>query len=315
MRASAGDIMKNSGQLYRRIAVALAVLLGAAILAGGDASAQNVLAYVNRQPITNFDVAQRVRIAALTERRRIDTRSALQELIDDQVKLLEARRIGYRITDEGVDQEFQRLARSNNQTTSQFNETLRRAGIEPAAMREKMRANSAWQVLLRDQARRGQQVSSEEIDKEIAERDRKQREIIDYELQSVIFVVGTGQSPGERERAANAARARFSGCGEGMESFRQLKDVAVRPIVARSTDTMTPALANVLSKTPVGRLTQPYRTDQGIEMVAVCTRKPREGGGALRGDVAAELAEKRITNNARAYLTELRKKFDIQMAR
>jgi peptidyl-prolyl cis-trans isomerase SurA len=308
-------MMMSANPAFRRLLAAMAIAIGAALFCSGGAIAQNVLAYVNRQPITNFDVAQRIRIAALTERRRLDSRAALQELIDDQVKIIEARRIGYRITEDGVEQEFGRLARGNNQTPAQFNEALRRGGIEPSALRERIRVNLAWQVLLRDQARRGQQVSSEEIDKAIAERDKKQREIVDYELQSVIFVVGTGQSPGERERAANAARSRFSGCGEGMESFRQLKDVAVRPVTVRSTETMSPALVNVLSKTPVGRLTQPYRTEQGIEMVAVCARKQREGGGALRGDVAAELAEKKINENTRAYLTELRKKVDIQMAR
>jgi peptidyl-prolyl cis-trans isomerase SurA len=279
------------------------------------AAAQDVIATVNRVPITNFDVSQRIRLAALTERRRLDNRSALQELIDDQVKLAEARRIGYRVTDEGVDQEFNRMARAGGQSATQFSDALRRAGIEPSALRDKLRANAAWQVLLRDQARRGQQVSAEEIDKAAAERARKRGDIIDYELQSVIFIVGSGASPGERERAASAARSRFTGCGEGMESFRQLKDVAVRPIVLRSTEGMSDALKSVLAKTPVGRMTQPYRTDQGIELVAVCSRKERDTSGSQRAEVAAELAEKRVMDNARNYLAELRKKVDIRMGR
>ena len=279
------------------------------------ALAQNVLATVNSTPITNFDVAQRIRIAGLTERRRLDNRTALQELIDDQVKLIEARRIGYRVTDEGVDQEFQRLARNNRQSESEFNETLRRSGIEPSALRNKMRAGTAWQVLLRDQARRGTQVTNEEIEKALTERRKTQKDIVDYELQNVIFVVGSGQSPGERERAANAARGRFTGCEAGMESFRELKDVAVRAPTVRSTEGMPEPLIKLLEKTPVGRLTPPFRTEQGIEMVAVCSKKSRDGASTLRGDVAAELAEKKILANSQGYLVDLRKRVDIRMMR
>lgn len=293
-------------------------LMAFGLISGGvvtPAQAQNVLATVNSAPITNFDVAQRIRIAGLTERRRLDNRTALQELIDDQVKLIEARRIGYRVTDEGVDQEFMRLARSNRQTESEFNETLRRSGIEPSALRNKMRASTAWQVLLRDQARRGTQVTNEEIEKALAERRKTQKEIVDYELQNVIFVVGSGQSPGERERAANAARGRFTGCDAGMESFRELKDVAVRAPTVRSTEGMPEPLIKLLEKTPVGRMTPPFRTEQGIEMVAVCGKKSRDGTSSLRGDVAAELAEKKIMANSQGYLAELRKRVDIRMMR
>lgn len=296
-------------------ALLLAALLAFGAVHSPRVEAQNVLATVNSQPITNFDVAQRIRIAALTERRRLDNRSALQELIDDQVKLIEARRIGYRITDEGVDQEFQRLARGNRQTESEFNETLRRAGIEPSALRNKMRAGTAWQVLLRDQARRGTQVTNEEIEKALAEERKKRGEVIDYELQSVIFVVGGGQSPAERERAANAARGRFTSCETGLESFRELRDVAIRPPVLRSTETMPDQLKALLARTPVGRLTPPFRSEQGIEMVAVCSKKERDNTPALRGEIAAELAEKKVTSNAQSYLQDLRKKVDIRMMR
>ena len=311
---TAGRAMHRFISLGLRVAT-LALLPALPILTSAPASAQNVLATVNRVPITNFDVAQRIRIAQLTERRRLDSRSALQELIDDQVKLNEARKIGYRVTEEGVDQEFARLARRANQSVSQFSEGLRRAGLEPNALRDQLRANTAWSVLLRDQARRGSQVTSEDIDKAIAESKKKQNEIVDYELQSVVFVVGSGQSPGERERAANAARGRFTGCEGGLEGFRDLKDVAVRPPVIRSSETLGPELLKLLERTPVGKLTPPARTEQGIEMVAVCGKKTRDNSAQIRSEIAAELSEKKIRENSKAYLETLRKRVDIQYFR
>jgi peptidyl-prolyl cis-trans isomerase SurA len=276
---------------------------------------QGALALVNSNPITSFDVAQRIRIAQLTERRRLDQRSALQELIDDQVKLIQARKLGYRVTEDGVEAEYSRFARSGGRTPAQFEQALRQGGISSTSLRDKIRAELAWQVLLRDQARRGAQLSGAEIDKAVAEAQAKQKAIIDYQLQSVIFVVPRGTSPGERERAANAARARFSGCENGFDDLRTMKDVAVRPPAYRSTEQMSEQLIKVLANTPVGKLTPAFRSDQGIEMVAVCERKPRDGNVLIRQEVAAQLTERRVTDNARSYLQDLRKTVDIRMLR
>jgi|GEM_PF-1696581 len=305
---------EGSSGMMSRIRLGLLVL----VLCSGSAmpaSAQQVMALVNAVPVTSFDVQQRMRIAALTERRRLDAKSALQELIDDQVKLVEARRLGYRVTDEGVEGEYQKLVKANHQSERDFAETLRRGGIEPAALRDKIRADLAWVVLLRDQSRKGTQVTNDELEKAVVEEKKKQPEIIDYTLQSVIFVVPTGSSAAERERVANAVRARFSSCESGFEELRAMPDVAVRPAILRSTETLSPQLAALLAKTPVGRMTPAFQTNEGFEAVAVCARKVRENSGSFRSDVAVSLAEKKVTENAKSYLETLRRRVDIQMKR
>lgn len=277
--------------------------------------AQAVLAMVNQQPVTNFDVAQRIRIAQLTEGRRLSQQAALQELIDDRVKLIQARKVGYRVTEEGVDAEYSRIARSGGRTNAQFEAALRQAGIEPRALRDKIRSDLAWQVILRDQARKGGDISGAELEAAIQQEMKKQRTVTDYQLQSVIFVVPRGTNPGERERAANAARGRFSNCETGFAEMRTMRDVAVRPSQFRSTEGMSEQLVKVLDRTPVGKLTPPFRTEQGIEMVAVCERKVREPSANLRSEVTAAVMERRITDVARKYLQELRKTTEIRMTR
>ncbi|MCA1953018.1 MAG: hypothetical protein LDL22_08245, partial [Hyphomicrobiales bacterium] len=84
--------------LVRHAAILAVLALLLAGLAGRPAAAQAVLALVNSRPVTSFDVEQRIRIAQIVDRRRLDRKSALTELVDDQVKLIEARRIGYRVT-------------------------------------------------------------------------------------------------------------------------------------------------------------------------------------------------------------------------
>lgn len=300
----------------KKIAFLLVFALHAVpIVASPPAQAQAVLAMVNQQPVTSFDVAQRIRIAQLTDGRRLSQQAALQELIDDRVKLFQARKVGYRVTEEGVDAEYSRIARGGGRTTAQFEAALRQSGIEPNALRDKIRSDLAWQVILREQARKGSDISSAELEAAVQQEMKKQRTITDYQLQSVIFVVPRGTNPGERERAANAARGRFTNCETGFNELRTLRDVAVRPPQYRSTEGMSEQLVKVLDRTPVGKLTPTFRTEQGIEMVAVCERKTREPSANLRSEVMATVTEKRITDVARKYLQELRKTVDIRMMR
>jgi peptidyl-prolyl cis-trans isomerase SurA len=293
----------------------LLALLAMPLALPAPAAAQAVLAMVNQQPVTSFDVAQRMRIAQLTEGRRLSQQAALQELIDDRVKLIQARKAGYRVTEDGVEAEYSRVARSGGRTNSQFEAALRQAGIEPRSLRDKIRSDLAWQVILREQARKGGDISGAELESAIQQEMKKQRTITDYQLQSVIFVVPRGTNPGERERAANAARGRFSSCESGFDELRTMRDVAVRPPQYRSTDGMGEQLVKVLDRTPVGKLTPPFRTEQGIEMVAVCERKVREQSANLRSEVTSLVMERRIADVARKYLQELRKTTDIRMMR
>ncbi|MCU0818766.1 MAG: SurA N-terminal domain-containing protein [Beijerinckiaceae bacterium] len=299
---------------FRRLLLPL-LALGFAGAAAVPASAQNAVATVDGLPITNFDVAQRIRIVQQVEGRRMDRRTAIQELIDDKVKLIQARRSGYRVTEEGVEVEYNRIAKSGGRDIKTFDLALRQAGIEPASLRDKIRADLAWQVLLRDQARKGAQVSPEELEKAIDEEMKKQKPIVDYFLRNVVFVVPRGVSPGAREAAANAARARFSGCETGFDEMRNLPEVAIRQATFRSSDQMNDALLKLLDRTPVGKLTPPFRTEQGIEMVAVCERNPRPVSQALRTEVMDRLSERRVTDRARSYIAELRKTMDIRMLR
>lgn len=297
------------------MAAALALTALVALASPQAARAQAVVALVNSKPITSFDIDQRIRIAQLVERRRLDRKTALNDLIDDQVKIIEARRIGYRVTEEGVEQELNKLARANGMTEPQFEDALRKSGLSAAALRDKYRADLAWGALLRDRARRGSQVSNEEVEREYQERQRTAKPLTEFELQPVVFVVARGASTASAERLAAAARAKFTSCETSLEELRAMPEVALRATMRRNSDELQKPLLELLNKTPVGRLTAPQRTEQGLEMVAVCSKRERENPSTQKVGIAAELAEKRVSGSVKTYLEELRKKVEIRYPR
>ena len=63
-------------------------------------------------------------------------------------------------------------------------------------------------------------------------------------------------------------------CAEANAFFKSMPNAAIREIVVKTSADIPPVLREVLDKTPIGHLTPPEVTKQGVEMVALCARNP-----------------------------------------
>jgi peptidyl-prolyl cis-trans isomerase SurA len=292
--------------------VVAAALVASIMTFGPTARAQGSVATVNGEPITETDVQQRMRISSLVYRRPLSRAAALNELIDERVKMQEARRIGLRPTPAFLDDALGRMASSNRQQPAQFEQNLQKAGIQPDALKAKIGADAVWSELLRTRSRNNNMSNAElnaEVDRRVA---RGEANVTDYVVRQIVFVVPQGVSPGARERDANASRGRFADCETGVEYMRTLRDVAVRERISRTSTDLSKQLNDMLQKTPVGRLTAPFRSEQGVEMLAVCEKNTRQDTLGLRNRVEQELMSRRSETSAGPYLNELRSKAQIQ---
>src|SRR5690606_32533468 len=76
-------------------------------------------------------------------------KNALEELIEERLKLQEAQRLGITIDDSEVDQIIQGIAQRNKQTPEQFAQNLKRMGADIESMRARFRATLAWNSVVR----------------------------------------------------------------------------------------------------------------------------------------------------------------------
>ena len=169
------------------------------LAAPGYAAAQSVIT-VNGEPITSRDIEQRMKVSALVFRQPLSREAAIQELIDDQVKIQEGRRLGMRVTPQGLEEALGRLAAGVRQTSVQFEQNLIRAGIEPEQVKAKLNSQIVWGELLRQRSRGGS-ISNAELNAELERRAAKgEARVTDFVVRQVIFVVPSGSAPGQRER-------------------------------------------------------------------------------------------------------------------
>jgi peptidyl-prolyl cis-trans isomerase SurA len=283
----------------------------------GISRAQDVAAFVNGEPITTYDVDQRIRMMQVLARQNLNRSQALEQLIEDRLKTIEARRVGYRIKDDNLDDRISSIAANNGKTTHEFLSELSRAGIETRAYKTKILADLSWELALRQRFKSDSAAGSQEVSQMFDEKVRSgAAKVTDYTVRNIIFVVPrSGEGVGQRQRDAQAARASFQSCDEGVEALRKMRDVAIRAPVKRSSDQIPAPLAKVLNDTPIGRLTPPFQTTQGIELYAVCGKEERVDETSLRNQIENDVATKKRTAASEGYLKSLRDKAVVQYRR
>ena len=90
-----------------------AITAGVVPLLPAPAAAQQIVALVNGEPITALDVAQRLKLHQLSTRRSPPRQELIEELINEKIKIQQAKSLGIIITDADVDRLFAQIAQSS----------------------------------------------------------------------------------------------------------------------------------------------------------------------------------------------------------
>lgn len=293
----------------RRLAVsALTAVL--TIAAAPFASAQQVVAIVNGDPITSMDVEQRAKFIQLSTHKAAPRQEVLNELVNEILKVKEAKRFSITISDSEVESAYANMASRTGATAEQFNRMFAQAGINPATLKARLRADLAWGHLVRGRFQSSLQVGEKDILNALETRKKDDGVGYEYKLRPILFIVtknSANTSVEARRREADALRGRFQSCEQGIPIARTLRDVAVRSTISRASADLPDQLRDVLEKTPVGRLTPPEVTRQGIELFALCDKKETKIDTPGRRQVQNEMFNERFDERAKRYLEQVRR--------
>lgn len=294
----------------RRCGLAAAVAFAALMLAPLHAEAQQVVALVNGDPITSYDIDQRTRLTQLSTRKTPTRQEVIQELIDEHLKIQLLRRYSIEGMDNDVDNAFKNMAQRMRLTPQQFTEVLSKSGISSKTLKSKMKADITWSQVVRSKYQSSMQITEKDVLAKLEEAKVDDSKAYDYTLRPILFVVPSG-SPDSlrvaRLKEAEALRARFSDCETGVRLARGLRDVAVRQPVTRTAADLSPALREILEKTEIGKLTAPEATAQGIEVYALCGKKEAGSDNTLgKRKAREELFSSQFEIYSKRYIKELR---------
>lgn len=235
--------------MHRLIRIFLAALcLLTAAAASAAAQDMRAAAVVNDEVISVFDLEMRTRLAIAStgqsdtpELRQRILPQVLRTLIDERIQSQEAARLGIEVGEDEVDRAVDQIAARNNMSTDNFAQMLKSRGILPQTLRDQVRAEIMWQMLVARRLRPSVQITEEEIDDEI-ERIVSNQGGLQRQVAEIFLSVDTAQE--ETEVRNNAQRL-----------YEQLRAGANFGAVAREfSEAATAAQGGVLGWVPEGRL-------------------------------------------------------------
>ena len=77
--------------------------------------------------------------------------------------------------------------------------------------------------------------------------------------------------------------------------------------VTRTSADIPPTLRELLDGTPIGHLTPPEVTKQGVEMVVLCARNPTTVDTPKKKEIRDKMFAEKYDAKSKAYLQEIRK--------
>ena len=302
-------MMLESFTTCRKLVTAVILVFGVSMLATA-ANAQQVVVIVNGEPITALDIEQRSKLILLSTHKAPARQEVLDELINEKLKVREAKKFGLEIPSSEVDTAYASMAGRMRITSEQLTEQLAKSGIHASTLKARIKADITWSQLVRGRYQSSLQIGDKDI---LTAMESKSNDTVsyDYTLRPILFFVPPG-SPDTvvegRKREAEALRGRFQGCDDGITFARALKDVTVREQIIRSSADVPAELRKVLDGIEVGRLTPPEVTKFGVEMFAICAKKESAADNTLvRRQARDTIMAERYEQRSKQYLQELRR--------
>jgi peptidyl-prolyl cis-trans isomerase SurA len=288
------------------------LLLGVSLMLGAAAPAMaaTVKVSVNGEDITDFQIAQRLKLFTLEGRN--GAKAATAELVDEALKLQEAERLGFSVSEGDVDGAFLNVARNIKVSADKLKQILADSGVGAETLRARLKAGLAWGKVTDTTIMPRVQLSDLELDTKAAA-ELTASSSFDYILKEVIFVMPGGKgSASKRTAEANQYRRSFSGCDTAVELSLSYTDAAVIEVGRRHATQLPEAVAKELAGLNIGGISKPRVVQNGVSMLAICAKEEARDLTFVKGAMQQKEGGELLKTKVDEYLANLRSKADIQ---
>ena len=276
------------------------------------ACAQQVAIMVNGEPITNFDIEQRSKLIMLSTHKMPERQQVINELIDEKLKIREGKKFSIDPSSGDVDQSYAAMSGRMRITSDQLTKTLETQGIRADTLKSRIRADMVWSSLVRGRYKESLQIGEKDVEEKAKEQgDQQQTDTagFEYKMQPIVLIVPRGSAQDvidARKKEAEALRARIQTCIEANAFFKSMQNAAIRETVTKTSADMPASLREILDNTPVGHLTPPEITKQGVEMVVLCGRDPTKVDTPKKREIREKMFNEKFEAKSKSYLREIR---------
>ena len=282
-----------------------------------SAQQEGIALVVNEDAITFSDLNQRLHMVIVSSGLpdNQDIRSKLlpqvvASLVEEQIKLQEARALEISISTKETDGGFATIAQQNNMSTEQFKAMVKQTGIHIATMERQIRAQIAWSKVVQKKIRPQITVTDTDIDAELSHL-ASSKGMSQYLLAEIFLPI---EAPEEETEIRQLSARLLAEMKKGAPFSRIAQQFSKAPGAAQGGDIgwvgqsqLSSELVSALKGLAVNNISQPIRTPTGYHILFL--RDKREITDETlpsREDVMNIIGTERLERKARRYLLDLK---------
>lgn len=261
--------------------VSLVALLAG--VASGQQAINSIEVLVNDEPISSFDINQRLRLVIAvaggvsSEQEFLKVREqVIRSMVDERLQIQEAKTVEMVIEDAQLDEFFRRRAQGLNQTPEQLEQALRGIGSSKKTMLDQMEAEIAWSQLVQGRLGSFVNVSDEEVEAYI-QRIYDNRGKFEYRLAEIVLLVDSPEQEASVKANAEELVDRIKKGASFPDLAQQLSASSTAAVGGDlgwiTADDMDPTYAQIIKDLPVGDVSEPIRTAGGYVILAQRDRR------------------------------------------
>ncbi len=213
---------------------------------------------------------------------------------------------------------FNSVASNMGVDAQKLTQLLTNGGASAETLKLQLKAQMAWSSLVRGRYKASLEVPESDVEAQLQlhKSDATNGQVgYEYIMRPVLLVVPRGSPDAAyeaRKRDADALRARFQNCADGVPFARDClkSQCAIRSASLQRTCSSNFAIFS--TSTDVGHLTPPEQTDEGIQMFAVCSKKESKTDTPEAKKLRDEIFDKKFGARAKSYLADLRRQAMIE---
>ena len=129
------------------LVAAFAIVFSVPTTVNGSA-ASKIAVLVNKEPITSNQIKRRAAFLKLRRVKGNRSQMAKDELVEEALKLQEARRVGVSIPEARIEDAYKSFAKRNRMPLSALNQIMARSGVTKRGFKDYLRAQMTWQAVV-----------------------------------------------------------------------------------------------------------------------------------------------------------------------
>jgi len=236
-------------------------------------------------------------------------------LIEERLQIQQAKKLGLTPDESTVNKVLMGMAKRNNMSPEGLAAALGQMGVNIKTLRDRVRAQVAWQEVVRRKFRHDVVIGDADVDKALSGGKGEAEEKTTLQLRQVKYQIPSNadQSVIAKQLAEmETVRAKLQSCGKVSSLTQGMKGLTVKTLQDQLASSLSQPTRLLVMNAKVGQMTPPTLSGSAVEAYAVCGKRAVKGDPEKRQQTESKLMEQELGIRAEGLLRDMRQEAFIE---